>query len=63
MATRFEIPTASQKLQLAMQLNEKFDAMCKEAKFLPDTEIMVLALYARTERRERESLFPAGRTC
>lgn len=56
-----EAPTAKQKLELAIELNEKLDAMCREYGLAPDAEILVLALYARTNRRERATLFPGGR--
>lgn len=47
MATRIETPTAKQRLELAIKLNEHLDSMCRNAGFLPDAGILSLALSAR----------------
>ena len=47
MARQIKIPTVAQRLDLAIKLNEQFDALCREASFPPDARIMALALQAR----------------
>lgn len=52
--------TSEQKLELAKQLNARFDVMCAELGALPEPEVMVLALYARTHLSERQALLVGG---
>lgn len=63
MASReIKSPTTEQRLEIASKLNERFDELCREAGFEPDyeVEIMVLALYARTNADMRQTLFIGG---
>lgn len=47
MAKEIRIPTATEKLEMAIELNDAFDTMCRSRGFLPDAAIMALALQAR----------------
>lgn len=56
MCKQVKVMTPEEKLELAKQLLQKFDAMCDEGGVMPETEVLVLALYARTSIQERQSL-------
>lgn len=56
------LPTTDEKLQLAREINEIIEHRCEGLGLLPGSmaEVLVLALYARTDTGERSVLLGGG---